>query len=375
VRARELYRAGGEAPPAELYANLTELAVWTPGMFHRVPDDAEVSALLDEGEDRARRSGSHPVLAHLLSIRSHFGTRTARTFDLTPLEEGLSLVEGATDLAPFGRFLVNAAALQVRWGHFRAAARTFERLDDLAAAGHRIDQADEYRVAYALHTGNVALAENLVEQFALENASRGPHLQSHVYRERAHLLLARGDWPGLIRLATTAEKLVADNPATAFCYAITTARALGAVAHAMLGQRLEAETRLARAETRLTSLPFSHEEGLLLGYGVLGRRPEVARLMDEIRARYGVLLPHFFRRTQATVLTMFESWNDLAEPLESLEAAASQGSHFLGALGAAIREERAARQGGPAATHAALRALGYRGWSALLAWRPELSAA
>jgi class 3 adenylate cyclase len=370
MRARELYREGGEAPPAELYANLTELAVWTPGMFHRVPDDAEVSALLDEGEDRARRSGSSPVLAHLFAIRAHFGTRTARTFNLAPLEEGLRLVESAADLAPFGRFLVNAAGLQVRWGHFRAAARTFERLDDLGAAGHRIDQADEYRVAFALHTGDLSLAENLVEQFALENASRGPHLASHVHRERAHLLLARGDWPRLVALATTAEKLVADNPATAFCYAITTARALGAVACAMLGQRVEAEALLARAETRLTSLPFSHEEGLLLGYGVLGRRPEVARLADEIRARYGALLPHFFRRTQATVLTMFERWSDLAEPLAALDAAASQGSRFLAALATAIREELAARRGGPAATHAALRALGYRGWSTLLAWRP-----
>jgi hypothetical protein len=229
-------------------------------------------------------------------------------------------------------------------------------------------------VRIGVETGEAIVDLGAVEgdrqQFALENASRGPHLQSHVHRERAHLLLARGDWPRLVALATTAEKLVADNPATAFCYAITTARALGAVACAMLGQRAEAEALLARAETRLTSLPFSHEEGLLLGYGVLGRRPEVARLADEIRARYGALLPHFFRRTQATVLTMFERWSDLAEPLAALDAAASQGSRFLAALATAIREERAARRGGPAATHAALRALGYRGWSTLLAWRP-----
>lgn len=375
MRAQQLYREADRPPPAEIYADLTELAVWTPGMFHRTPDDAVVETLLGEGEALARLRGPAAALARLLSIRAHFGTRSGRTFDLAPLEEGLRLAENAPDLAPFAHFLVNAAALQVRWGRFRAAARTFERLGELSVAGHRIDQVSEYRVAFALHTGDLALAEDLVEQFALENASRGPHLRSHVYRERAHLLLARGDWPGLLVVATASEKLVTDNPATAFCYAITTARAFGAVAHALLGQRAEAETSLRRAETRLTSLPFSHEEGLLLTYGALGRRPDVQGLMDEIGERYGALLPHFFRRTQATVLTMLERWNDLAEPLEALDAAAAQGSPFLRALAAAVREELAARQGGPAATHAALRGLGYRGWSTLLAWRPALTSA
>lgn len=375
LRARQLHQEADQPPPVEIYADLTELAVWTPGMFHRVPDDAEVGALLDEGETLARRSGPPAVLARLLSVRAHFGTRSAQSFDLAPLEEGLRLAEGAADPAPFAPFLVNAAALQVRWGHFRGAARTFHRLDELSAAGRRIDQVNEYRVAFAIHTGDLAQAETLVEQFALENASRGPHLRSHVHRERAHLLLARGDWPGLLGVAQDAERLVADNPGTAFCYAITTARALGAVAHAVLGQRAEAEACLARAETRLTSLPFSHEEGLLLAYGVLGRRPEAQRLLEEIRQRHGALVPHFFRRAQATVLTMLERWAELAEPLAVLEEAAAQGSPFLAAFASAVREEQAAGQGGAAATHAALGALGYRGWSRLLAWRPALALA
>ena len=55
--------------------------------------------------------------------------------------------------------------------------------------------------------------------------------------------------------------------------------------------------------------------------------------------------------------------------LPSLERVAG-GSPYFEALLGAIREERDAAHGGPAPTHARLRALGYLGWSRLLAFRP-----
>jgi class 3 adenylate cyclase len=369
VRACELFKGAG-APRAEPYAELAELASWTPGMFHELPDAATVEAVLAEGEALARRDGPPAVLARLLVVRTHFGHRGRQTLDTAPLEEGLRLLENAAEPRPFARFLVHAAGYQVRWGHYQAAEHTFRHLDQLAATGHRADQADEYRSALAIHTGKLAVAEDIVARFERENAARGPHLRSHSNRERAHLLLARGEWARLAAVAAATERLVADSPGTAFCYAVTTTRAHGAVAHAVLGRRGEAEHWLARAEQPLTSLPFSTEEVLLLAYGVLGRRREAEQLIHTVRRR-GPGLPPFFRRTESTVLTMLDGWEPLAEALAALDTVASRGNPAYAALAAAVREEAAARQGGPPAAHGALRALGYTGWSALLAWRPR----
>ena len=50
------------------------------------------------------------------------------------------------------------------------------------------------------------------------------------------MLLARGDWGALRELAVETEQLVAAHPGTAFCYAVTTARAFAVVAHALEGR-------------------------------------------------------------------------------------------------------------------------------------------
>ncbi len=361
LQARDLYKQVG-TPPPEIYADLLDLVAWTPGMFKQMPDDALVQALLAEGERLARSIGAAPALARLL------GARTTRTGDARALEEGLRLLEAAADPAPFAPFLLVAASHQMRWGDWEGVARTFEQLDRLSAAGYQVDQADEHRPGHALYAGDLAIAEEMVARFAAANAARGPHLRTHAFRERAHVLLARGDWRGLVAVADEVERLIEGNPGTAFCYAVTTTRALGAVAHALLGQTAEARAFLARTETRLTTTPFWHEAVLLLICGVLGRRSETERLLREVRPQGR--LPVFFRRTEATVLTMLERWDDLDEPLRAVEEAAARGSPFLAALAAAVREERAAAQGGPPPMHAALRGLGYAGWSALLQHRP-----
>jgi hypothetical protein len=67
---------------------------------------------------------------------------------------------------------------------------------------------------------------------------------------------------------------------------------------------------------------------------------------------------------------MLEHWQDLAGGLPPLECVVARGSPYLAALLDAIREEQNAAHCGPAPTHARLRALGYLGWSRLLAYRP-----
>jgi hypothetical protein len=185
------------------------------------------------------------------------------------------------------------------------------------------------------------------------------------------VLLARGDWRGLRDLAADTERLVTEHPETAFCYAVTTPRAFAVIAYALEGQGPEARALLTQAEAPLQAEPFERESLLLLAYGVMGRRDEVERLIQEIRER-GVSPFWFFRRMEAVVLTMLEQWGELGEALEPLDRIAENGSPYLEALVAAIREEIAAPRGGPAPRHTMLRELGYVGWSQLLAYRPSV---
>jgi class 3 adenylate cyclase/tetratricopeptide (TPR) repeat protein len=365
LEALDFYRQAS-TPPPELYADLAELAVWTPGMFQEAPDPATVDRLVDEGEARARQAGAAPALARVLM------TRALRRGGTAPVEETLRLCDAAADPRPFAPVLLLLAALQVRSGEFTGASRTFGRIDRLIAAGVRVDQADEYRTLLTLHTGSPALAEECAARFLASNASRGPHLRTHAHREHAHVLLARGDWRRLLGLADEVERIVQNSPGTAFCYAVTTARAFAAVALTLLGRRSDAEAWLHRAEERLTAVFFRHEEVVLLAYGALGRRQEAGGLIGAIRER-AEPIPHFLWRTHAVVLTMLEQWDDLDEPLAALEPAAAGGSAYLRALATAIREERDAARGGPSPGHATLRALGFAGWSALLRYRPGVA--
>ena len=162
---------------------------------------------------------------------------------------------------------------------------------------------------------------------------------------------------------------MATHSGTAVCYAVTTARAFAVVAHALEGQPAEARALLSRAELPLQAEPLERESVLLLAYGALGARSDVARLRRQIREQ-GETPFWFFHRMEAVVLTMLESWQDLAEVLRLLERVAARGSSYLEALLGAIHEEMGAARGGSAPAHGKLRELGYAGWSQLLAHRP-----
>jgi len=205
-------------------------------------------------------------------------------------------------------------------------------------------------------------------------------LQTHAHRELAHVLLARGDWQGLCDLAITTQRLVAQHPETSFCYAITVVLSFASVAHVLSGRKPNARAPLSRAESQahvllsraelpLQAEPLERESVLLLAYGTLGERHKFDQLRREVLAQ--VSQPFwYFRRMEAVVLTMLERWDALPEVLPPLEQVARKGSPYIEALLAAIREERAAAEGGPKPRHAMLRGLGYAGWSQLLAHRP-----
>ena len=347
LRARDVYRHGDRAARGRIYPSLLELPVYTSGMFRRPPADGVVEALLREGEDAARRTGDDASLARLLALDAY------RSHDPAQLVEALRLSEGLGDPAPLASCLEHAAILQNRVGDFAMAERLYERLDALGPASVPAHRRLEFRAILALNRGRLGEAERLAERFLAGSASRGPHLRTHAVREQCHVLLARGDWHALRELAAETEQLVATHSGTAFCYAVTTARAFAVVAHALEGRPAEARGLLSRAELPLQAEPLERESVLLLAYGATGARDDVVRLRRQVREP-GEPQFWFFHRMEAVVLTMLERWPELADVLPPLERVAAHGSPYLEALLAAIHEEMAAARGGPAPAHGRL---------------------
>jgi class 3 adenylate cyclase len=365
LRARERCRDSGLQPPADLYPSMLELPVYTSGMFLRPPDETLVETLLREGEGVARGAADAASAARLLALQAY------KSNDSVQLSEALRVSETVVEPSALGSFLEHAAILQNRVGEFAAAMRSYERLDSLAPSGVLTDRQLEFRAILALNIGCLKEAEGLAARYLAVSASRGPHLRTHAYREHSHVLLAQGKWRSLRELAADTERLVSEHPETAFCYAVTTALAFAAVATAIENEGLEAQALLSRAEVPLQTEPLERESVLLLASGAVGRSDQVDELRRMTSQRYAAPL-WYFNRMEAVVLTMLERWDEVDEVLPRLERlAAKSGSRYVAALVAAIREERVAARGGPAATHRMLQELGYLGWSRLLSHRPE----
>jgi class 3 adenylate cyclase/tetratricopeptide (TPR) repeat protein len=364
LRSRDSYQRLGREPPPDLYPSLLELWVYTSGMFLRPPDDEFVAGLLQEGEGVARRAGDMASLARLLALHAY------RSHDATQLVEALRLSEQVADSASLGSFLEHAAILQNRLGEFALARRGYERLDALATASNLFDQRLEFRALLALNTGRIGEAEGLARRYVATSASRGPHLRTHAYQEQSHVLLALGNWRGLRELAAETERLVAEHPETAFCYAVTTVLSFAVVANALEGHCPEARALLMRAEAPLQSEPWERESVLLLATGVIGDQDKV----DELRRNASEAKNRpiwFYHQMDAVTLTMLGRWDELDEVLQPLERIAAKDSLFVQALVAAVREEMAAAREGFTPGHGMLRELGYLGWSRLLAYRPS----
>src|SRR5262249_272024 len=137
------------------------------------------------------------------------------------------------------------------------------------------------------------------------------------------------------------------------------------------GQQEQARAAARQAVEPLQAEPLERESVLLLAHAVGGQREGVEALIREVEARGGPGF-WFFRRMQTVVLTMLGAWGAVEAGLAPLERIATEGSPYLEALVAAVREEVAAeRDAGPPAEHRQLRDLGYTGWSELLAYRPH----
>jgi len=361
LRARGLLLEAGSDPPPSLYPSLLELPVYTSGMFRQLPAAGLVDELLHEGEAIARRHQDRTSLARILALRAY------RSHDSAQLAEALQLSEVAEEPVTLWCCLSHAAILLHRVGTFALAKRTYERLDAIAAA-RLTDRQFEFRAILELNLGNVRTGEQFADQFRTATAGRGPHLRTHAFREQAHVLLARGNWAGLVDLAEETGRVVAQHPETSFCYAVTTVLAFAAVAHMLEGQVGAARALLEKVEAPLQAEPLERESLLILTYAVMGNANRVQAIIRQVED--SVAVPFwFFRRMQAVALTMLEQWADLPPILGSLERVAQPDNPHLTALASAIREEIDAAHGGPRPSHSRLRELGYTGWSRLLAHR------
>jgi hypothetical protein len=181
----------------------------------------------------------------------------------------------------------------------------------------------------------------------------GPHLRSHADLYASQAALARADWAEVIRLALETDRVMRSSPATAFCSSAGTVLAYGALAQARAGH--PEETRSLAQRIRATT---SEEQGVLdliaFALVLLGEPIDAGLLAGP---------------TGAVTALAARSHDRALAIAGDLETQARGGARFWAALSEAIREEVAHDRGGPETKHAALRAIGYVGWSELLSSR------
>lgn len=368
--ALDAYRQAETEAPAQLYADMLEIATLNWGYFQKLPDDAEVTRLLDEGERIARREGDDLSLARLLIERASY------TGDVSMADEAVPFVH-SPDAVHFADAAQRLGELYVFAGQVSRAQVLFATVfDELVPTGAVINYPEAllWYFAAAFHAGNLELAESLVA-IAQEDAAKGrsPHTRQHVLSISSLMSFGRGRWEQLIRTTYDLEQLVASSPEASFCLLGCSAMGQGSAARILLGQPLPADLDAVA----LRMVPVSEivqASSMMLPKAMMGNVADAERglaayapglrLWDRAEAW------DFSDLIAAMALTVLERWEQLGPPLARLDICAAGGSVLAGATAAAIREEQAAAQGGPAASHQELRRLGFAGISELLRYRP-----
>jgi class 3 adenylate cyclase/tetratricopeptide (TPR) repeat protein len=371
-RAIEMYAEAGLTAPSELYADMLEIATQNWGYFQHLPDDSEVTRLLDEGERIARASGDQVSLARLLTERAAF------TDEVAGADEIIGLVE-SPDAIRFADAALRMGMLYLWSGRVSQALELYETLyERLVPAGAIINE-PEGLVWYSImtfHGGDLDRADSLADRLVEDAARRSVHTRQHALALRGFLQLARGAWDNLATTTQQIVKLVDANPDAGFCLVGASGCSYGAIADVRDRKRAE---RLDELVARMVpESPLVRASAVMVPKVMVGDRGAIddglkayaagLRLWDRARTwDHSDLMP-------AIALTMLERWDDLGPSLARLDLFSEGGSRVASAVAAAIREEEAAANGGPTPTHGDLRALGCAGLSELLRFRPPLPA-
>ena len=372
LKAIELFSKAGRKPPAELYADMLEIATLNWGYFQHLPDDGFVLLLLDDGERVARDSGDEVSLARLLEERTSF------TGDVSGAAEIMSFVD-STDAVRFADAAHRMAMLYLWNGETGRSLELYETVvERLIPAGGILYEPEAlmwYTLA-AFHTGDGDHADAILARLLEDAPRRSPHTRQHAYGLKTFLPFARGDWDGVASARQELVELVAANPDTGFCLIGAAGLAYGAVADILAGRstggfdelvgRMVPDSILVQASSVMVPHVMGGD-GAAVDAGLRAYGPGL-RLWDRERTW------DFFDLMPAVALTMLERWDDLGPSLARLDLFNESGSRLAGAVAAAVREEAAAANGGPSPTHDQLKALGCIGISQLLRFRPPSGA-
>lgn len=373
LRAIAIYEEAGVSPPAQLYADMLEIATFNWGYFHSLPDDAEVLRLLDDGADVARASGDDVSLARLLAERAAYTGHVSGTDTINRFLDG-------PDAVRFADAAQRMATVYAWAGRIAESVSLFETVfEQLVPAGALINEPEAlawYGMA-AFTAGDLLQADELADRLLLDSGHRSPHTRSHALALKALVGFGRGDWDVLRTARRDLRALADDNPDASFCLISAAVVGYGAAADVLAGATLPADID-QQAKRQVEDSERVQAASVMLPKAMMGDRDAVLaglrayepglRLWDRYRAwDVADLIP-------GIALTILERWDEQAPVLTRLDEFAAHGAGLAEAAAAAIREEEAAARGGPAPTHDQLAVRGYIGISELLRFRPARTA-
>jgi hypothetical protein len=361
------YREAGVAPPASLYASVGNVA-WRPGGLRVEPDRAEVGRLLEEGLAAARAENDPlleaTVLAYIAMSNDSPDRRGAIDRRDAMFGEVKAIVDRATDQVPYVELMSYLASNEQLAGNVRGAQESLRRAAAIAATDVRapIDTL-YYQIANnAFALGDLDELAASTVRYERAVATAGPHIRMHAQRSRALLALCRGDWPAARAVARHVASTVDEHPETVFCVASAISLAWGASAAALSSDMPEAHELRTRAQ-RIAAQPNVSEVVIVATLATIGMRGDVLRIADQTP---GDAWPTLMAQALATI----DEWERVRGLLPALDEMAAGSHRYAEALTAALREELAARDGGPPAGHTALLEMGYVGISEMLRFRP-----
>jgi class 3 adenylate cyclase/tetratricopeptide (TPR) repeat protein len=369
LRAIELYREAGTLPPVSLYADTLDLPVFNWGYFQHVRTFKEIAGLIDEGIANARQRSDQASLLRLLVQRAVFSNNG------DALPEISRLLESGADLSTRADALWRLALV-----HFTVtedldqAFVAIDRAFNLATAGapFNLPEALLWRSEAYFHAGDLARAGADADRLLEVSRSMSPHTRQHAMGTKARVLLGGGDWRGVIEQAHALRSLVREYPDDSYCIVGASLIAYGAMAELIEGMpvsedleplilRIVPESPAIRAATLLMPLAMSSravaEDDAHRAYSRETPISDREQIWDLVELHWAIA---YVVRAQ---------WKELEPLVTRLDARATHGAKFAGALAAALREEMAAARGGAKPKHEALRGLGYNGISQLVSYR------
>ena len=357
--ARHHYAAAG-GTPAELYIGALKVHLRI-GSFRRLPPQADVAELAEEGRRVARATGDPGLLARIL-VYSAFRDMDPGSEVAEPelLAEALRLSE-RSDPATRREILGWEAENHARSMRIDDALAVLDQMEALPGETTELDKMEHLRgrSLIALRRGALADLASLAERLWAMSRQTGPHLRTHAEVYTSQLAFARGDWETVARLASETDRLIRASPTTAFCVSAGITLANGAVVQARAGRAEEARA-LVRQLDALTYEKLVPAALRAMGLSFTGDRVEIDATPRNVTTR----LPYL---TLAAVAT--RRHDEALAIAGQLEADSRGGARFYAALAEAVREEVDRDRHGTVPKHALLRALGYLGWSDVLSAR------